>query len=60
MPDEVGAPAQYGPRVRAIGAFLVGYQHLPDERAREALADLLGVGMSRAPCSPCSLAPATG
>jgi transposase len=46
VPDGVGAPAQYGPRVRAIGAYLVGYQHLPYERACETLADLLGVGMS--------------
>ena len=45
-PVGVGAPAQYGPRVRAIGAYLVGYQHLPYERACETLADLLGVGMS--------------
>ncbi len=36
------APAQYGPRVRAIGAYLVGYQHLPYERACETLADLFG------------------
>ena len=46
-----GAPAQYGPRVRAIGAYLVGYQHLPYERACETLADLLGVGMSSGPWS---------
>jgi transposase len=46
VPAGVGAPTQYGPRVRAIGAYLVGYQHLPYERAAEALADLLGVGMS--------------
>jgi transposase len=45
-PAGVGAPTQYGPRVRAIGAYLVGYQHLPYERACETLADLLGVGMS--------------
>lgn len=45
VPDGVGAPAQYGPRVRAIGAYLVGYQHLPYERACETLTDLLGVGM---------------
>jgi len=45
-PDGVNAPAQYGPRVRAIGAYLVGYQHLPYERACETLSDLLGVGMS--------------
>jgi transposase len=46
VPDGVNAPAQYGPRVRAIGAYLVGYQHLPYERACETLSDLLGVGMS--------------
>lgn len=46
VPDGVGAPTQYGPRVRAIGAYLVGYQHLPYERACETLSDLLGVGMS--------------
>lgn len=45
-PAEVAAPVQYGPRVRAIGAYLVGYQHLPLERACETLADLCGVGMS--------------
>lgn len=45
-PAGVGAPAQYGPRVRAIGAYLVGYQHLPYARAREALCDLLGVNLS--------------
>lgn len=46
VPDGVGAPVQYGPRVRAVGAYLVGYQHLPYERACETLADLLGAGMS--------------
>jgi transposase len=46
VPAGVGAPVQYGPRVRAVGAYLVGYQHLPYERACETLADLLGVGMS--------------
>jgi len=45
-PAGVAAPTQYGPRVRAVGAYLVGYQHLPYERACETLADLLGVGMS--------------
>jgi transposase len=45
-PGGIGGPVQYGPRVRAIGAYLVGYQHLPYERACETLADLCGVGMS--------------
>ena len=46
VPAGVNAPVQYGPRVRAVAAYLVGYQHLPYERAAETLADLLGVGMS--------------
>jgi transposase len=46
VPAGAGAPAQYGPRVRAIGAYLVGYQHLPYQRAAETLTDLLGVAMS--------------
>jgi transposase len=46
VPAGVNAPVQYGARVKAIGAYLVGYQHLPYERAAEALSDLLGVGMS--------------
>jgi transposase len=46
VPDAVNAPTQYGPRVRGIGAYLVGYQHLPYQRACETLSDLLGVGMS--------------
>jgi transposase len=45
-PAGVGGPVQYGPRVRAIGGYLVGYQHLPYARARETLADLLGVHLS--------------
>jgi transposase len=46
VPAGVGAPAQYGPRVRALGAYLVGYQHLPYARACETLTDLLGVYLS--------------
>jgi transposase len=46
VPAGLGAPVQYGPRVRAIGGYLVGYQHLPYARACETLADLLGVHLS--------------
>jgi len=46
VPAGVNAPVQYGPRVRAISAYLVGYQHLPYARAGETLADLLGVHLS--------------
>src|SRR5262249_952496 len=48
-PAGVGAPTQYGPRVRAGGGCLVGYQHPPCERACETLAGPLGVGMSVGP-----------
>jgi transposase len=46
VPAATNAPVQYGPRVKAIAAYLVGYQHLPYERAADTLADLCGVGMS--------------
>ncbi len=50
-PRGVGAPAQYGPGVRAVASYLVGAQHLPYERAAAVLGDLLA-----APVSPGSVA----
>lgn len=50
FPEQVSAPAVYGPRVRALGIYLVGYQHLPYARAAALLSDWLG-----APVSPGSL-----
>jgi transposase len=32
----------YGPRVRALSVYLMGYQLLPYERTHELLADLFG------------------
>ncbi len=46
FPDGIGAPTQYGPRMRALGVYLVVYQHLPYERAAQALRDLAGAGVS--------------
>lgn len=46
FPPEARAPATYGPRVRAFGLYLLARQHLPFERAAEAMADLLGVHCS--------------
>jgi len=46
FPPEARAPATYGPRVRAFGLYLMARQHLPFERAAEAMADLLGVECS--------------
>jgi transposase len=46
FPDGVSAPTQYGPRVRAIGLYLVGYQHLPYARAAALMSDWLGAPIS--------------
>ncbi len=50
FPAGVGAPTQYGPRVRALGIYLIAAQHLPYQRAAQLLADWLG-----APLSPATL-----
>jgi len=46
VPAGVGAPAQYGPGVRAVATYLVGAQHLPLARTAATLADLLGAPVS--------------
>jgi len=43
---DVCAPAQYGPRIRALVVYLVAYQHLPYDRAARLLADWLGAPLS--------------
>lgn len=40
FPPEATGPVCWGPRARATGAYLVGRQHIPLERASEAMADL--------------------
>jgi transposase len=50
FPAGVGAPTQYGPRVRALAIYLTAAQHLPYQRAAQLLADWLG-----APLSPATL-----
>lgn len=42
FPAGVGAPAVYGPRVRALGVYLLVGQHLPVARAAELLGEVLG------------------
>jgi len=43
FPAEAGlAGAGYGPRVKALSVYLMGYQLLPYERTRELLSDLFG------------------
>lgn len=46
FPPDVRAPAQYGPRVRAVAVYLNQYQLVPEERTREALADLFSSPIS--------------
>ena len=46
FPDGVRAPISYGPGVRARVVYLLGRQHVPVERCREAMRDLFGVRMS--------------
>jgi hypothetical protein len=36
----------YGPRVRAVVAYLLARQHIPNRRVAEAMADLFGVEVS--------------
>jgi transposase len=36
------AGVSYGPRIKALGVYLMGYQLLPYERTRELLSDLFG------------------
>jgi transposase len=46
FPDGVGAPAQYGPQIRAFGVYLHVFQHLPYDRASRLLGDLAGATVS--------------
>ena len=46
FPAEARAPVSYGPRLRAVVAYLLGRQHLPGRRVAEAMADLFGVRIS--------------
>ncbi|MGH9099744.1 MAG: IS66 family transposase [Acidimicrobiales bacterium] len=46
FPGEVRAPVSYGPRVRAVVAYLLGRQHIPNRRVAEAMEDLFGLPIS--------------
>ena len=48
FPDAVTAPVQYGRRVRALGLYLVSFQHLPYARAAQLLSDWIGAPVSTA------------
>jgi transposase len=46
FPAATSAPAQYGPRIRALGIYLIARQHLPYHRAAELLYDWFSTGVS--------------
>jgi len=46
FPSGVTAPVQYGKRVRAVVAYLLGYQLLPYERCAETVKDLFNCQLS--------------
>jgi transposase len=46
FPSDVRAPVSYGPRARAIVAYLLGRQHIPNRRVAEAMNDLFGLTIS--------------
>lgn len=45
FPPEATGPVCWGPRAKATGAYLLARQHLPLERAGEAMADLFAAPM---------------
>jgi len=46
FPAEVRAPVSYGPRARAIVAYLLARQHIPNRRVGETMRDLFGLKIS--------------
>ena len=46
LPEQVKAPVQYGPRLKAIAVYLRQYQLLPYNRTRELLRDLFSIDLS--------------
>ncbi|WP_448073994.1 IS66 family transposase [Georgenia yuyongxinii] len=46
FPVQATAPACYGPSVAALGAYLLGRQHLPVARCAELMSEVLGVPVS--------------
>ena len=46
FPAAARAPTQYGPGVRALGVYLHVFQHLPFDRACQALADMVAASVS--------------
>lgn len=47
FPEGVGAPVQYGERIRAIMLYLSSYQLIPQKRVTEGMHDLFGITLSQ-------------
>jgi transposase len=48
FPEDVLAPVGYGCNLRAFGVYLIVFQHLPYDRARKLICDLIGAQVSTA------------
>ncbi|HVA20234.1 MAG TPA: IS66 family transposase [Solirubrobacteraceae bacterium] len=48
FPKDVIAPTGYGCNLRAFGVYLVIFQHIPYDRARKLIGDLIGAQISTA------------
>jgi transposase len=46
FPGDVRSPVSYGPRARAIVAYLLARQHIPNRRVAEAMSELFGLDIS--------------
>lgn len=46
FPEGLVGEVQYGPGVRALGAYLQGYQLLPMDRTASLLSDVFGLGLT--------------
>ncbi len=46
FPEGVTAPVQYGSELRAFGVYVHVFQHLPYDRARQLIFDLMGAEVS--------------
>jgi transposase len=47
FPEAVGAPVQYGPRLKALAVYLIDFQLLPYGRTAEFFADVFGQSISQ-------------
>ena len=47
FPQSVGAPVQYGPRLKALAVYLIDFQLLPYARTAEFFADVFGQSISQ-------------